>query len=263
MTLFDFRLIHVRKQRASKNWHEHAFLHHAVSVDLIERLMDVKKQFHSVLLYNDIEGTLNQHIQPQLAPENFVVKGNFTAELATHNTSTTEIVYDENHWPFREEQFDLIITHLAHHLLCDPFKTFQIIQKSLQKDGLMMGSFFGEQTLSTLRSTLFETEEALNMGHAPRVLPFMTMDKVAHVLNAIGYRYVVVDKSTYTVDYKNLSSLIDDLRGMAETNVLSQQHKTPLTRSFLRELDARYPRTHQGLLPLIFEIIYFAGWRHV
>lgn len=261
MTLFDFRLIRTRKQRASKNWHEHAFLHHAVSVDLIERLRDVKKQFHSVLFYNDIEGTINQHIQPQLAPENFVVKGNFTSASAPHNTSAAEIVYDENHWPFREEQFDLIITHLAHHLLNDPFHTFQIIQRSLKKDGLIMGCFFGEQTLSTLRSALFEAEEALHMGHAPRVLPFMTMDKVAHVLNAIGYRYVVVDKSTYTAVYKNLSSLIDDLRGMGETNVLSQQHKTPLTRSFLKELEARYPRTHEGLYPLTFEIIYFAGWR--
>lgn len=261
MTLFDFHLIQMRKQRASKNWTQHAFLHRAASSDLLDRLKDVKKEFQSALIYNDVEGYLNENIGSLLHPNSSVVMGGFTDFQRPSPASVFQIIYDENNWPFGESKFDLIVTHLAHHLLNNPFRTFQIIQKSLKNDGLISGCFFGEHTLDHLRNALFETESSLNMGHAPRVHPFMTMDKVAHVLNEIGYRYVVVDKSKYTVEYKDLSSLIADLRGMGETNALNQQHKVPLTRSFLKTFETHYSRTHQGLYPLTFEIIYFAGWR--
>lgn len=261
VALFDYRLLFQRKERASKKWSSHSFLHQHIATDLVERLYDIKRTFDTILLYNDVEGVIERAIQPKVSPLSTLMSGHFHPALISSAQEKSAVVYDENFWPFKEEQFDLILTHLAHHWLNNPFHTFQVIRQSLKQEGFIAGSFFGDQTLFSLKEAILQTEMSLYGGHSPRVIPFMSMDKVSHVLNRIGYHDVVVDKTVYTVDYQTLGHLIEDLRGMGETNTLVQQNKRPLNKSFMDQLQKHYPSFLRDSYTATFEIIFFAGWR--
>ncbi len=261
MPLFNARLRQLHKKRAAQEWPRHSFLFDAVSANLSERLLDIAHSFPTTLLYNDVMGGVLKALGRKKIPPCCIIHGHMDFELARLNQNPIPLVFDENAWPLGENHFDLMISVLAHHWLNDPFHSFQVIRQSLKEEGLMMGAFFGEHTLVDLREALLKTEETLKGGSSPRTIPLMSMDKISHVLHAIGYKDVVVDHEILTVSYSDLRTLLHDLRGMGETNALHLQNKTPLTKKFFENLASTYPRNQEGAYPAHFEIIYFAGWR--
>lgn len=158
---------------------------------------------------------------------------------------------------------DLVIHGLALHWANDPIG--QIIQcsRALVKDGLFMAVMFGGQTLSELRATLSETEIAQTGGLSPRILPMGEIRDVGALLQRAGLALPVADSALREVTYSNAFALMRDLRLMGERNALEQRLKTPLSRGFFTEVNARYAAHYpadDNRIKASFEMIFLTGW---
>ena len=73
----------------------------------------------------------------------------------------------------------------------------------------------------------------------------------------------VADTLTLTADYRDLTHLLHDLRGMGETNALSNRLRRPTRRAVFdaaADLYAAHFATPEGRLPASFEIACLTGW---
>ena len=85
----------------------------------------------------------------------------------------------------------------------------------------------------------------------------------AMLLGRTGLALPVVDMDRFTVSYSKLSSLINDLRDLGLSNVLSARDTRPLPRNWLKSLQDNYAAHFaraDGKLNATFEIIWMTGW---
>ena len=73
----------------------------------------------------------------------------------------------------------------------------------------------------------------------------------------------IADVDAITVRYEHPLKLLADLRGMGETNVLTQRRRSFLKRRVLGRAFEIYGETFRGAdgrVPATFEIVYLTGW---
>jgi hypothetical protein len=100
-------------------------------------------------------------------------------------------------------------------------------------------------------------------GATPRISPFADLADAAALLQRAGFALPVADMDTITVTYPDAFALMRELRGMGETNALTERHSTFSARRMLFEAAARYSTLYadkDGRLPATFQILFLAGW---
>jgi hypothetical protein len=136
-------------------------------------------------------------------------------------------------------------------------------QRSLKPDGLLLGSFFGGETLSELRHCIMQTESEIYGGMSPRVSPFVSLQDMAALMQRAQFALPVVDHEMVTVTYESLEKLLNDLRGMGQGNAVFKRDKKILPKIFWPMVEKIYRENfanEQGRLKVTVEIIYFLGW---
>lgn len=161
------------------------------------------------------------------------------------------------------KDFDLISSVLDMHVVNDLPGLLLQIRRSLKPDGLFLGAMFGGETLYQLRETLTQTELMLKDGTSPRVFPFADKQQMGALLQRAGFALPVIDSEIVTVTYDNLFKLMQDLRGMGETNVIAERSRAnPGKEFFMRAADYYQQKFSDadGRIEAAFEIIYLIGW---
>ena len=137
------------------------------------------------------------------------------------------------------------------------------IKRALKPDGLFIGALYGGETLSVLRECLMETEIAYHGGVSPRVFPFADKQDCGALMQRAGFALPVIDSETLTVSYSFLTKMLHDLRGMGESNTLSQRNKNYVGRHFFKDVETLYRRkmkNNSEYLDVKFEVIFLLGW---
>src|SRR5690606_32384099 len=78
-----------------------------------------------------------------------------------------------------------------------------------------------------------------------------------------GFSLPVVDSDRVTVRYSSPFALMNDLRRMGATNVLSERRRAPLKRATVRRMAEIYAARFadpDGRLRATFEIVWLSGW---
>ncbi len=209
------------------------------AADLEERLAEVKKPFTKPAII----GGLTRPFEAVLAP--------------------AKVVQDDDALMLEPSAHDLVIHAMALHWADDPVGQLVQARMALEPDGLFVAVLFGGQTLHELRTVLAEAETRLMGGLSPRVLPMGDLRDLGGLLQRAGFTLPVADSRTLTVRYRTLRDLVRDLRGMGETNALSNRHRTMANRAFFEEADVQY-RQHfsdgDGYLLATFEMVFLTGW---
>lgn len=160
-------------------------------------------------------------------------------------------------------QFDLALSLLSLQSVNDlPGQLIQIRRK-LKPDGLFIGAIMGGASLDGFRQALYQTDEQVLGQITPRLHPRVTYEQLAMLLTRAGFNLPVVDIDRFTVAYSGIDRLIHDLRDCGATNVLREQDKRVLTRSYyqaLRDNYARIAAREDGKLVAEFEILWMTGW---
>ena len=164
---------------------------------------------------------------------------------------------DEDRLPFADAAFDLVVAAGTLDSVNDLPGALTLIRRTLRPDGLFLGAFLGAGTLATLRAILREAE----VDHpVARFHPQIDVRSAGDLLVRAGFALPVADVETLSVRYASLSRLLEDLRGMAATNLLADP--LTLTRSILAHAAEGFARRADadGRVTEYFEIVMLTGW---
>ncbi|NBD31197.1 MAG: methyltransferase domain-containing protein [Alphaproteobacteria bacterium] len=215
------------------------FLQEAAADDVQERLAAVNRKFTSPAIVTPWPDLWRER-QPQ---------------------ATT--VPDSEVLGLQQGQHDLVIHALSLHWADDPIGQLVQCRRALKPDGLLLVTLFGGQTLHELRTALAEAESRATGGLSPRVLPMAELRDLGGLLQRAGFALPVADTMPLRATYRDVLHLLQDLRGMGETNAMWARHRTPLRRDILPLLQQIYHNAFaepDGRLPATFEIVTLTGW---
>ena len=254
--IFDRALLKKRRARAARR-QAVPFLMQRCIDDVVEKLLDINRTFTRALIIAPVAvGQAVVRAIPKAKRPPHLQLGYFTEQ-----PDGLDFILDEENLPFDASEFDLIISLMGLHVVNDLPGALIQIRRALIPDGVFIASLFGGDTLSELRRAAYRVDADLIGGATPRVYPFADFQQLASLLQRAGFALPVVDTDRLNVTYKNIGRLIDDLRDMGETNILTERDKTPMPRRYLSELAntmsdcGSEPRIHVG-----FEILWLTGW---
>ncbi len=163
----------------------------------------------------------------------------------------------------KAEDYDLITSVLDLHAVNDLPGLLVQIRQALKPDGLFLAAMFGGETLHQLRASLMQTEIELKGGVSPRVFPMADKQQMGALLQRAGFALPVIDSEIVTVTYDNMFKLLHDLRGMGETNIITERSRVNPGKAFFMKAAEYYAQNFadaDGRIEASFEIIYLIGW---
>jgi SAM-dependent methyltransferase len=257
--LFDRRAWRAHRNRAASGAVD--FLHDEIGERLLDRLDLVNREFAEMLDLGARNGALAGRLARRPGATRVVMTEPATEAIV--RVSGERVAADPELAPFRDKSFDLVVSNLVLHWVSDLPGALVQLRRILRPDGLLLATMFGGQTLIELRTALFEAELAEEGGVSPRVSPAIELGDAAALLQRAGYALPVADSETITVTYPDLLALMRDLRGMGETNALSQRRRQFMRRTTFARAALIYAERFaesDGHIPATFEVLYLYGW---
>eukprot|EP00795_Rhopilema_esculentum_P012805 gene12805-3544_t len=177
--------------------------------------------------------------------------------------SVVSILADEEDLPFEKDFFDIVLSSLSLHWVNDLPGVLKKVLSCLKEDGVFLGAMFGGETLFELRTALQLAEIEQEGGFAPHISPFAQMRDCGNLLTRAGFNLTTVDFDEITVDYPTINHLMQDLKGMGESNA-SWNRKSYLRRKTIEAASRIYKEYYgnaDGSIPATYQILYMIGWK--
>ncbi|XP_075818434.1 arginine-hydroxylase NDUFAF5, mitochondrial isoform X2 [Microtus pennsylvanicus] len=239
LNIFDREL-----KRKQKNWAARQpepmkfdYLKEEVGSRIADRVYDIARDFPLALDVGCGRGYIAQHLNKEIVGKIFQTD---IAEHALKNSSETDIptvniLADEEFLPFQENTFDLVVSSLSLHWVND-------LPRALEQ--------------------LAETER--EGGFSPHISPFTAVNDLGHLLGRAGFNTLTVDTDEIQVNYPGMFELMEDLKGMGESNC-SWNRKALLHRDTMLAAAAVYRemyRNEDGSIPATYQIYHMIGWKY-
>ncbi len=173
------------------------------------------------------------------------------------------VVADSDIVDLTPQSHDLVLHMMSLHWANDPVGQLIQCRRALVPDGLLIAISFGGDTLQELRRALGEAEIAVTGGLSPRIAPMPDLRDLGGLLQRAGLALPVADTAVLSVEYRDLSHLMHDLRAMGETNALHVRHRRPTRRAVFERANALYAThfgTASGRIKASFELQVLTGW---
>ncbi len=165
---------------------------------------------------------------------------------------------DSESLPFSDDSFDLIFSNLMLQWCTDLEATFIELRRVLAPGGLLMFTTFGPDTLKELRAS-WEAVDAFT-----HVNSFIDLHDVGDSLLHTKWAEPVMDSERITVTYRELRTLMQDLKHIGAHNVTSGRPRGLTGRHRMQQLiDAYEPFRKDGVLPASYEVVYGHAWSPV
>lgn len=155
--------------------------------------------------------------------------------------------------PFPDQGFDFIASLGTLDTVNDLPGALIHIRNALVPGGLAIASFVGAGSLPVLRQALLAAD---GDRPAPRLHPAVDVRAGGQLLQRVGWANPVIDSRSLAVRFRNLDSLVADLRAQGLTNVLANPGPA-LTRQQLATARVAFGT---GTIER-FEILTLSGWR--
>lgn len=240
--LFDSQQVARNRARAAGMDSRHQFLKAEIADRLFERLQEVNRDF----------------------PDRKDLGGSFTPYLPTaEKAKYTHVPRSENQLELSEASSDLIVSNLDLHWVNDLPGFLVQARMALRPDGLFCASLLGGETLNELRHALIAAESEIRGGAGQRVIPFADVRDLGSLMQRAGFALPVTDVDTLTLTYDHPLSLMQELRGMGETNAMVNRPKTFWRRDVLMRAAEIYQQQfsrQDGRIIATFEVMYLTGW---
>jgi SAM-dependent methyltransferase len=259
--LFDRAAVRRQRERVAATLPAHDFQFREAASRLVERLDEVRRSFPLALDLGAHGGVLAEALQGRGGIET-LVESDLSFAMACRGAGL-RVVADEEFLPFKPAGFDLVLSCLSLHWVNDLPGTMLQLRHALKPDGLLLVSLLGGDTLHELRRALLEAEAETAGGASPRVSPFTDVREAGALLQRAGFALPVIDSDTIAVSYPDALTLMRDLRGMGETNALSERRRGFTRRTVLLRAAERYQATFgdaAGRIPATFRIVTLTAW---
>lgn len=255
--VFDKKLAKQRRERIAKRFSNSSFLHENVASQLVERLSDTSRKFSKVLNLGSNIG----EVSALLRKDQYLVTCVDVAESMLDYVDEPKLLIDDEILPFKDANFDLVISNLSLHKINDLPGVLAQINHSLVYNGLFLASMFAGQTLYELREVFIETYNQLNKPMANHIFPFTDTKTAGSLLQRVNFANPVADSETLKVVYPDIFTLMHDLQNMGESNFLIERNKNYLGKEFFKIANEIYKEkfAHEDGIIVSFEIVYLTG----
>ncbi len=269
--LFDPSRRRQQRCRAAATLPAHDFLYREVNDRLVERLQDVKRRFSTVLILGAQAGLMAEQLDAAGIRKSHGITTLITADLCPEllgASSDAALVCAEDSLPLADNSIDLIISSMQLHWVNDLPGALVQMQRALMPDGLLLAALPGGETLTELRQSMAQAESTLRGGISPRVAPFADVRDVGSLLQRAGFNLPIIDCDRLTVSYPHVIKLLEDIRGMGETNLMQARARGLCTPQLLAHTGEVYAEQFGQAqpdgslrLPATVDIITCAGWK--
>jgi malonyl-CoA O-methyltransferase len=157
--------------------------------------------------------------------------------------------------PFADHAFDLVISNLALQW-CDPDAVFRECRRVLRPGGLLLFTTFGPDTLKELRAAWQAVD---NDQH---VHTFIDMHDLGDALVRAHFADPVMDTELLTLTYKDVPSLLRDLKAIGAHNASAARHSTLTGKTHFARFVQAYDvfRRPDQRIPASYETVYGHAW---
>ena len=253
---FDRNLRRIRRDRAAASGGDAFYLHRRAAEELIDRLDMVRRDFRTALILGCGDFLLADALRARGIDAAAADAGR---QLAV---ASKGVQCDEDRLPFADSAFDLVVSIGALDTVNDLPGALTLIRRALRPDGLFLAAFAGAGSLPRLRQAMRAADSAEGADPSPRMHPQIDVRAAGDLLGRAGFALPVVDVESVTVRYSGFGRLVDDLRGMAGTNLLTVRSRRPLGRIGLAAAIADFAAAADadGKTTERFEIVHLSGW---
>lgn len=254
--IFDRRLRRLRRDRAARDFADHAFLIDHMVEEILDRLTMVTRQFERALVIGAHDGRIGAALAER-GIASIACDAGFAFAAASGGVQA-----DEDRLPFADGAFDLVISTGVLDMVNDLPGALMLIRRVLRPDGLFLGAFLGAGTLPHLRAATIAADSALGDAVPPRIHPQVDVRAAGDLLARAGFAMPVADGEQLSVGYSDVLRLANDLRGMGFGNQLVGQsgprfgkaRTAALIDAFARHADP------DGRVRETFAIVHLSGW---
>jgi NADH dehydrogenase [ubiquinone] 1 alpha subcomplex assembly factor 5 len=257
--VFDRNLIRKRRERAAQNFSEYDFIINLASDYTVERLVESGDKYPVALDLGCHTGQLGGKLIKNHIVENIIYCD--SSEAMVMQTNGLKIVADEELLPFSDSAFNFICSTMSLHWVNDLPGTLLQIRKCLKSEGMFIATIAGINTLKELRHCLMEAEIEITGGTAPHISPFADVKTMGHLMQRAGFAKPVADSETIQISYKDMFSLMNDLKNMGENNALIKR-SGKLRKDVLHKAAEKYHQLYSdadGNILATIEIITITG----
>lgn len=157
--------------------------------------------------------------------------------------------------PLADASVELVISGLTLQWCQDLPKVFAEFRRVLAPGGLLLFSSFGPDSLKELRQSWAEVDDR------PHVNEFADMHDVGDALLQSGFADPVMDMEMLTVTYKDVKTVMTDLKQIGAHNVMQGRTHNMTGKNKLQNMMKSYEQFRvNGLLPVSHEIVYGHAW---
>lgn len=157
--------------------------------------------------------------------------------------------------PFADASVELVISGLTLQWCQDLPKVFKEFKRVLAPGGLLLFSSFGPDTLKELRQSWAEVDELAHVN------AFADMHDVGDALMQSGFADPVMDMEMLTVTYKDVKTVMRDLKQIGAHNVMQGRSHNITGKNKLQKMIQSYEQFRvDGLVPVSHEIVYGHAW---
>jgi NADH dehydrogenase [ubiquinone] 1 alpha subcomplex assembly factor 5 len=228
--------------RAADKFAAHDFLYQWVAKDMTERLSEITRDFQSVLLSG-------AHTADYFGER-------FAGATISKETTPESLALET-------AQYDCILSMGELHCANDLPGLLIQMRRALKPDGVFIAAFAGGETLHELRASLMQGEMSATGGASPRVYPFADKQQMAGLMQRAGFALPVVDSEILTISYRDMFHVMADIRGMGESNALTDCHKSFSSSRLFFDAAKFYQDQFaeaDGRVTASYEIIFVIGW---
>lgn len=248
-SIFDQTVLQQRMHRVRHSRAQADFLRDHTAYGICDRFYDIKRDFPRVAEISWTDSVIDEALRRDKA--------------ITHVTLLTPAQAQDDILPLEVQHYDAVISHRVLHFAQNPQWMLQQYLFALKPDGVFIGCFIGGESLHELRHALSEAEQEIYGGVSPRIAPMMGLQDAAALMQQTGFALPVADYERVTVTYADLASLLRDLRGLGQTNVMYNRRTQPVGRRFWDKVAEIYQRDHKderGRLVVTLDLVYLLGW---
>jgi SAM-dependent methyltransferase len=261
--IFDRKLIRARRERiaAAQSGPHPDFLLARVADDFAERLAIVRREFPWAASVGSYHGLLSRRLR-QLPGIGKIIDVEPSLGFLSLADGMKVVAEDES-LPFPETRLDLVVSGLSLQLVNDLPGALAQISRALKPDGLLLAAILGAETLKELREAWVLAEAELLGGASPRVAPFADVRELGGLLQRAGFALPVADSDIVCATYASPLALMQEIKAMGASNMLTERSRTPVTRSLLFRAAQIYQDRFGlpgGRVPATFEIATLTGW---
>lgn len=115
------------------------------------------------------------------------------------NVKSYSFLCDEQYLPFKDKQFDIVLSSMNMHWVNDLPSTLRQIKGCLKPDGVFLCSMLGGSTLEELRRCFYLAELERKGGISPHASPFARASDMAALMQGAEFQLPTVDVDTVKV----------------------------------------------------------------